>query len=119
LAETYTVPKSFSLERHLRNAWFLVPGPEPVEDIVVRFQLLVARNVAEVLWQKTQRCEFQVDGSMLFHAPVSSVNEIVWWILGYGDQAEVLQSPKLRRFVAHRARTVVERYESKEERARK
>jgi predicted DNA-binding transcriptional regulator YafY len=115
LPESYTIPKNFSLERHFRNAWYFIPGPGPDENVVVRFQPLVARNVAEVIWHKTQRVEFQDDGTLLFRAQVSGINEIVWWILGYGDQAEVLQPLKLRRLVAHRARVMVERYDANPE----
>jgi predicted DNA-binding transcriptional regulator YafY len=113
LPEVYSVPKGFTLERHFRNAWYFIPGPGPDENVVVRFQPLVARNVAEVIWHKTQRLEFQDEGTLLFRARVSAINEIVWWILGYGDQAEVLQPLKLRRLVAHRARVMVARYDGK------
>jgi proteasome accessory factor B len=111
LPEEYNMPKGFSLERHFGNAWYFVPGPGPDENVVIRFQPLVARSIAEVLWHKTQQLEFQDDGTLLFRARVSGFNEIVWWILGYGDLAEVLQPPKLRRLVANRARMMVERYE--------
>ena len=113
LSDVYSMPNGFSLERHFRNAWYFIPGPGPDDNVVIRFQPLVARNVAEVLWHKTQRLKFQDDGTLLFHARVSAINEIVWWILGYGDQAEVLQPLKLRRLVAHRARVMVERYDGK------
>jgi predicted DNA-binding transcriptional regulator YafY len=111
LPDVYRVPSDFSLERHFRNAWSFIPGPGPDDNVVIRFQPLVARNVAEVIWHKTQRLDFQDDGTLLFHARVSGINEIVWWILGYGDQAVVLQPLKLRRLVAHRARVMVERYD--------
>ncbi len=41
---------------------------------------------------------------------VSGLNEISWWILGYGDQAEVLDPPELRRLVAQRAAQMVQQY---------
>jgi predicted DNA-binding transcriptional regulator YafY len=50
------------------------------------------------------------DGSLEFRAKVSGLSEIVWWILGYGDQAEVLQPAKLRRLVAQRAENLVALY---------
>ncbi len=78
--------------------------------MTVRFSKLVARNVAEVSWHKTQRCEFQADGSLDFHVTVSGLGEITWWVLGYGDQAEVIKPPQLRALVAERAARVVERY---------
>jgi proteasome accessory factor B len=41
---------------------------------------------------------------------VSGLNEISWWVLGYGDQAQVLQPPELRDLVAGRASRLVEQY---------
>jgi proteasome accessory factor B len=106
LTERFAVPKGFNVERHLRNAWQLIPSRGPDQHVVIRFNPLVARNVAEVIWHKTQQTEFQKDGSLIFRAQVSGFNEIVWWILGYGDQAEVLQPAKLRRLVAQRAKNM-------------
>jgi predicted DNA-binding transcriptional regulator YafY len=71
---------------------------------------LVAQNVAEVNWHKTQRTVPRDDGALDFHVTVSGLNEISWWILGYGDQAEVLQPPELRQLVAGRAKRMAEMY---------
>jgi proteasome accessory factor B len=71
----------------------------------------VAQNVAEVAWHRTQHVDVLPNGAIEFHADVSGFNEIVWWILGYGDQAEVLAPEKLRRLVAQRARNMHELYQ--------
>jgi proteasome accessory factor B len=71
---------------------------------------MVAQNVAEVSWHKTQRIVRRSDGSIDFHVRVSGLNEISWWILGYGDQAEVLRPTALRNLIAERAERIVERY---------
>lgn len=110
LNQKYTVPRGFSLDRHIRNAWIMIPESGKDYQVVVRFQALVAQNVAEVAWHKTQQTRFMDDGSLEFRAKVSGLNEIVWWILGYGDQAEVLQPVKLRRLVAQRAENLVALY---------
>ena len=102
LQEKYTVPRTFSLEKHLGNAWSMIPESGPDQEVVVRFQKQVAQNVAEVVWHKTQQLEFQKDGSLEYRAEVSGLDEIAWWILGYGDQAEVLKPAKLRNIVASR-----------------
>lgn len=106
----FAIPRGFSLERHLRNAWQLIPGDGADDQVVVRFQPLVAQNVGEVLWHKTQQLEFQADGTLLFKVRVSGLGEIMWWILGYGDQAEVLEPPKLRAMVAKRATALADLY---------
>lgn len=110
--DTYQIPRGFSLERHLRNAWHLIPESGPDHEVVVRFSKLVAQNVAEVAWHKTQRLLFNPDGTLDFHVTVSGLSEISWWILGYGDQAEVLQPPELRQILARHAEHLVQRYAS-------
>jgi len=110
LDETFLVPRGFSIERYLGNAWHLIPEPGPDQDVVVRFSPLVARNVAEVVWHKTQQLCHREDGSLDFHVRVSGIREISWWIMGYGDQAEVLRPPALRQLIAERAAKLVERY---------
>lgn len=102
LDETFRVPRRFDVERYLRNAWSLIPERGPDVEVVVRFSPLVARNVAEVLWHRTQQTRFLDDGSLEFRATVSGIGEVSWWILGYGDQAEALAPPALRRLIAKR-----------------
>jgi proteasome accessory factor B len=106
----FVIPRSFALDRYLGNAWHLMPSTERDSHVVVRFKSLVAGNVAEVIWHKTQRTRFLPDGSLEFQATVSGLNEVVWWILGYGDQAEVLQPARLRRLVAQRAKNMAAMY---------
>lgn len=109
LDEHYHVPRGFSIQRYLGNAWHLIPdGPDA--EVTVRFSPLVARNVAEVVWHKTQRVVWREDGSMDFHVRVAGVREISWWILGYGDQAEVIKPERLRQIIAGHAARLVEMY---------
>jgi predicted DNA-binding transcriptional regulator YafY len=112
LDETFKIPQGFSIERYLRNAWNLIPESGPDREVTIRFQPLVARNVAEVSWHKTQRLEFNDDGTLDFHVSVSGLGEISWWILGYGDQAEVIGPPELRERVAGHAKRLLARYEA-------
>jgi proteasome accessory factor B len=109
LDEQFTVPRSFSIERYLGNAWHLIPdGPDV--DIVVRFRPTVARNVAEVVWHRTQRIHWNEDGSLDFRVRVAGVREISWWILGYGDQAEVIGPASLRELIAQHATNMSKLY---------
>jgi predicted DNA-binding transcriptional regulator YafY len=108
--EKFSMPRGFSIERYLGNAWNMIPQPGPDARVSVRFSPLVAQNVAEVTWHKTQSVRFREDGSLDYSVQVSGLNEIAWWILGYGDQAEVLQPAKLRRLVAQRAKNMCAMY---------
>jgi predicted DNA-binding transcriptional regulator YafY len=109
LDEPFHLPRGFSIERYMGNAWHMIPnGPD--QDVTVRFAPLVARNVAEVVWHKTQRLVPGDDGSLDFHVRVAGLDEISWWILGYGDQAEVLKPLPLRQLIAERAQRLVNLY---------
>ncbi len=111
LEEPFKIPRGFSIDRYRRNAWHLIPERGPNRHVVVRFQKMVATNVAEVAWHASQRTEFRKDGTMDFHVTVSGLSEISWWILGYGDQAEVLDPPELRKMVAEHARRMLATYQ--------
>jgi len=103
-------PRGFSLERYLGNAWRMIPEPGPDYDVEIRFRPQVAGNVAEVAWHKTQRIEHEADGSILFRATVSGLKEIVWWVLGYGAEAEVLEPPELRALLGEHAERMAAQY---------
>jgi proteasome accessory factor B len=108
--ESFHLPRTFSIDRYLGNAWHLIPEPGPDHQVHVRFEPLVARNVAEVIWHRTQRAVLRDDGRLDFHVTVSGLHEISWWILGYGDQAQVVAPEPLRQLVARRAWQLARQY---------
>ncbi len=110
LDDSFEIPRGFSVERYLGNAWHLIPEPGPDHEVHIRFGRKVAQNVAEVAWHRTQRLDFRPDGSLDFYVTVSGLNEMAWWILGYGDQAEVIAPPELRNLVAGHAHRMHQRY---------
>ncbi|MDD4888962.1 MAG: YafY family protein [Phycisphaerae bacterium] len=100
----------FSLEAYLGNAWGMIPEGREYQ-VRLRFSPKVAANVAEVNWHRTQQTQFDRDGSAVFSATVDGLGEISWWILGYGDQVEVLAPAALRSRVRKMAQAVVDRYQ--------
>ena len=103
LREKYKIPRTFSLDKYFGNAWHMIPGAGLDHKILIHFQTSVAKNVAEVVWHKTQETKFLEDGSLEYRATVSGLDEIAWWVLGYGDLAEVIKPVKLRKLIARRA----------------
>ena len=96
LEDTFEIPRGFSVDKYFGAAWSMIREPGRPVPVVVKFGPRVARNASEVTWHPSQRCEVLDDGSMLFTAHVAGVHEIAWWILGYGDQAEVLEPESLK-----------------------
>lgn len=110
LEQDYRIPPRFNLDRYLGNAWHLIREPEAHHEVVVRFQPMVAQNVAEIRWHKTQQIHWNDDGTLDFHVTVEGLSEIQWWILGYGDQAEVLRPAELRVMLRDRIGRMALRY---------
>lgn len=112
LDEPFEIPQNFQVDRFLRNAWHMIPEPGPDQHIIIRFDPLVAQNVAEVQWHKTQEIHWNDDGSINFEVTVSGIREISWWILGYGSRATVLQPQSLCELIVQHAQKIVENHTS-------
>jgi len=108
-SRVFTKPLDVDLDGYFGNAWSMIPeGRE--HRIHLRFAPKVARNVSEVRWHKTQETELRPDGSLEYRATVDGLGEITWWILGYGDQVEVIAPAALRRTVVTTAKSVLSKY---------
>ena len=109
LNEDYSPDPEFCLDDYFGNAWLMIRG-DTRHHVKIRFSKMVAANVDEVAWHKTQRTVYEDDGSLIFEVDVDGLREISWWILGYGDQAEVLEPPKLRKLIAKSAKHLLAIY---------
>jgi proteasome accessory factor B len=95
LEKRFTGGEDFDLAEYFGRAWSMIPEGR-LYDVKLRFLPKVAKNVAEVQWHSTQKVERLRDGSVRMEFRVDGLGEISWWILGYGDQVQVL-APKLLR----------------------
>ncbi len=108
----YTIPPRFSLEKYFGNAWSMIKG-ETRYHVVIEFEPKVAQNVAEVQWHKTQKVTRLDNGRIRYEVNVDGIDEITWWILGYGSQAHVIEPEELRERIHQHAREVLTQGESR------
>ena len=97
----------FDLADYLGRAWSMIPEGR-IYNVKLRFLPMVASNVAEVQWHSTQKATFNPDGSAIVEFRVDGLGEITWWILGYGDQVQVLAPKALRKRVLETAEKMIE-----------
>jgi len=109
MEEMFVARPDFSLEEYLGNAWVMIREGKCYEVELI-FSPKVARNVAEVNWHKTQKCEFLSDGTLRFTVTVDGLNEMSWWILGYGDQVTVKKPAAMIKIVKSMAERIVQKY---------
>jgi len=102
----YHTDKAFDVAEYLGRAWSMVPEGQ-IHHVKLHFMPKVANSVAEVKWHKTQKVTRKDDGSVIVEFRVDGLNEITWWVLGYGDQVKVLAPKALRERVLQIAQNMI------------
>lgn len=103
------VPPSFTLEKHLGNAWNMIPGDQEY-NVAIKFNAPFSLTVSETRWHPTQDIEWHEDDSCTFSCTVSGLDEIVWWVLGMGPSCKVIEPKELADRVANLACEIATRY---------
>jgi predicted DNA-binding transcriptional regulator YafY len=105
-----TVSSEFSLREFLGNAWCVYRGDRDWY-VEAKFTPEAAPLVAEGTWHHTQELIPQPDGSLIFHATVTGLEEIKYWILQWGPRVKVLKPRELAQEVRQLAQNIVSLYE--------
>lgn len=108
--EPFTVDPAFDPKRYEAEA-FGVAWEKPM-TVVVRFRADQAPYVREREWHPTQRFRTLKDGRLEMTFRAGGAFEIIRWILGWGDAAEVVRPASLRRVVATNLRVAATQYRS-------
>ncbi|HEV56269.1 MAG TPA: WYL domain-containing transcriptional regulator [Phycisphaerales bacterium] len=87
--------QGFAADEHLGNAWRIQPEGF-LYTVRLRFGAEVAEDVRAVQWHHTQTTSPCEDGSVIMEFRVDGLSEILWWVLSYGDQVQVLEPAVLR-----------------------
>ena len=105
LSQNFVDDEDFDLSEYLGRAWSMIPEGR-IYNVKLRFLPKVAENVAEVQWHSTQKVTHNSDGSVTVEFRVDGLGEITWWILGYGDQVQVLRPKRLRQKLIETAKNM-------------
>lgn len=97
------VLEEFDLRAYFGDAWGVYRGERSYE-VGLRFSPEAAAVVTETTWHHTQRVVTSEDGSATLSFRVDGLEEIVWWVLGWSGNVEVVRPPELRRMVVDRLR---------------
>ena len=93
-ARKYAIPKGFTLDKYLGNAWRMIRG-NTTYHVELCFAADFAETITDTAWHPTQAYEYQEDGSLKWTCTVDGLDEIVWWVLSMGAHCRVLQPPEL------------------------
>jgi len=103
------IPDGFNLDAYIASGEldFAVGG-------MIKLKVLFARDAAFHLDERPlsddQTIAEQEDGRMLVTATVQDTSELRWWLLGFGDQVEVLKPAKSRKYFTEIASKMASHY---------
>jgi CRISPR-associated endonuclease/helicase Cas3 len=110
-SEPFAVPADFDPVTVLAGAWGVwFDADDAPTRVTLRFSPAVARRVQESRWHPSQRVEAQEDGSLVWHAALDAVEEVVSWVRGWGADCEVLEPSGLREELVDEARRLAQLY---------
>lgn len=104
------VPQDFDLKGYFGNAWSVYRGDQSY-DVEVLFSKEAAGTVTEGVWHHTQKVKKNRDGSVTLTFQVDGLNELVRWILGWGNRARVIQPPELRDLIVDQLNQTLRAYQ--------
>ncbi|MFO0783037.1 MAG: WYL domain-containing protein [Phycisphaerales bacterium] len=92
----FVMPKGFTVDDHLGDAWELVRGTgAQATSVELVFDPEFATVISDTRWHRSQRLSVLPDGSLRFQARVAGTQEILWWVLGMGSHVRVVSPPEL------------------------
>jgi predicted DNA-binding transcriptional regulator YafY len=94
LDKNFEKDKKFLLSDFLKNSWEIYCGE--LVEVKIEFKGKAARLIAEGKYHPSEKIETRTDGKVLYSATVAGTEEIIRWILGFGEEATALEPKELR-----------------------
>ncbi len=110
LDESFSPQPGFSFRKYMANAFSIEKGGR-LANVAIRFAPRQARWIRERPWHRSARIQERIDGGCVLRMRVRLAGELRRWIMQFGDEAEVVGPPSLRRDVAKGLAAAGELYE--------
>jgi len=112
-AMQFTVNSAYRFSTRHQNAFSVFPG-ESTTHASVRFSKKARSYITESLWHHSQKITEYPDNTILFEVDVAEPREVLWWALGWGADAEILEPAWLREEAIQTIRNMLTRYQIEE-----
>jgi proteasome accessory factor B len=89
-------PRDFDLAEYLAGSFGIFQGDGETQTVHIRFSSTVARVLHERVFHPSQHVQQEPSGSLLVTYQLSTFEELLSWLLSFGQHAEVLEPQELR-----------------------
>ena len=97
-------PQDFNLDFYVNRGHMGFNRPEDPDINSIKIKAVFSSDAAKHLYEtplsNDQQLNEKDDGSILVMATVQNTAQLLWWILGFGDQVEILEPISIREKIA-------------------
>ncbi|MFC1600818.1 helix-turn-helix transcriptional regulator [Candidatus Sumerlaeota bacterium] len=108
LDEEFDLPAEFDLRQHIEPHFSL--WDEPAEKVEIRFDAKAAEAIRSRKIHPSQRIKELPDGGLILRMKVGGKWEVIWWLLSWGDRAELMKPNAWRTSIASLVNKMVTKY---------
>lgn len=103
-------PKNKNMNGFLENSFGIYQGHNS-EPIKLKFSPIVAPFVSERQWHPSQKANWQNDGHLLLEFDLAITPDLLNWVLGFGENVEVLSPNSLKSKIEDQAHKIIKKYQ--------
>lgn len=105
----FRYPSDFNLQDWLKRGWQLQSGGE-LSEVIIKFYPPSASWISGAQWHPTQVIEKEHDGVIRFKVSVTGWEEMLYWVLSFGADAEVIAPEAMKDAIKATACHMINRY---------
>ena len=106
----YTIPPDFDANEYFGSSWGIVVEGE-IKTVKLKIENpKLMRILSETVWHPSQSFEKKKAGSLIMTLKVTETQELISWILGWGDKIKVLEPESLRMEIIKAAKAITAVY---------
>ncbi len=98
LNKSFDIPENFNIDDYFLGSWGIMKGPE--YKVRLKFSASIADFISECSWHPSQKLSKNKDGSINAEFNVDGLSEIKIWVMGFGENVEVLEPSELKEDIA-------------------
>ena len=98
LNKSFDIPENFNIDDYFLGSWGIMKGPE--YKVRLKFSASIADFISECSWHPSQKLSKNKDGSINAEFNVDGLSEIKIWVMGFGENVEVLEPAELKEDIA-------------------
>lgn len=110
---TFNYPTRYSPENYIDGAFGLISHAGENHQVVINFSKAVEASIVSRKWHKTATTKKLKDGRIQLSMSVSALDQVVPWVLSFGQHAKVIKPKELKARVAAEINCMLQVYKLK------